>query len=219
MEEKALVEDSNSQNASLTLVSITKQPGQNNKRKLTFSDNSHIILLNDIIRDQALCQGQVIDVRTKNKLLSQSVRLEIKKKALLFLSRRSHSYWQIKNKLEKKGFAKQDVSFILDELRGHGYVDDREFARMWIDSRIKHHYEGRFILFTGLMRTGVARKIAEDSVAVYSEQEEYTNLLKLLEKIKIAKDDNPKKIMRRLKTRGFPLNLILKALKQNNFLI
>ncbi|MBN1797790.1 MAG: RecX family transcriptional regulator [Spirochaetales bacterium] len=218
MEEEALVEDSNSQNAKLTLVSITKQAGQHNKRKLTFSDKTAIIILNDIIRDHALYRGQIIKVRTKQELLSQSVRLEIQKKTLLFLSQRPHSYYQLEKKLEKKGFEQHDISYVLDNLAELGYLDDREFARLWIDSRIKRRHEGRFSLCAGLMRTGVTRKIAEEIVALYSEQEEYGNLLKLLEKIRMSRHDTPEKLIRRLKTRGFPVNLILKALKHKNII-
>jgi regulatory protein len=231
MAEEALAEDSNSQNANsksekagipaggiLTLVSISKQPGRKNKRKLTFSDNSSLIVLQDIVKEHRLYQGQVVDARTKSKLIVQSRRLEIQKKALLLLSRRPHSYWQIKTKLERKNFPKQDITYVLDDLEKQGILNDREFSRMWMDFRIKKRSEGRFSLFAGLMRTGVARKIAEDAVGIYSEQEEYKNLIKLLEKIQMQKHDNPEKIIRKLKTRGFPHNLILKALKQKKIL-
>jgi regulatory protein len=211
-------EDSNFQNANFTIASIKKKQRQQNKSIITFNNNLEIILLNETVSQYSLFIGQSLIPAEITALLSESKKLEVYERALLLLSRRPHSCWQLKTKLGKKGFDEQDISWALEKLISSGYLDDRVFARAWLHSRINNHIEGKYLLLAGLIRTGVSREIAQAVLKEYSPEEEYSKIFTLLEKHGSYFEIGSQRLIKRLQARGFQLPLILKALREKKII-
>ena len=81
-------------------------------------------------------------------------------KAVYLLSIREHSRKELSDKLEKKGFGKEDISLALDRLENEGYLSERRFGEVFIRSRLKKNPEGRQILLCRLMEKGCDREVA-----------------------------------------------------------
>lgn len=66
-------------------------------------------------------------------------------KALALLARREQSRHELDSRLQRDGYAREDILDALDRLAGDGYQDDTRFAEMMVRSRIAHGYGPRRI--------------------------------------------------------------------------
>ncbi|MBN1836122.1 MAG: regulatory protein RecX [Spirochaetales bacterium] len=112
-----------------------------------------------------LSPGTELERGRAERLRDCSRSLETRRKALDLLARRSHSQRELELKLAQRGFSAIHVQRAMAWLAERGYLDDRGFAREWVERRVARHPEGRPALVAGLRRRGVSREIAEEVVA------------------------------------------------------
>jgi len=85
--------------------------------------------------------------------------------ALHLLSFRARSVAEMERRLRKKDFGDSVVSEVVAWLLDLGYLDDREFARQFLDERLRRRPRGPFALVQELRKRGVDRHVAEDVLA------------------------------------------------------
>jgi regulatory protein len=102
----------------------------------------------------------------------QAAAAEAMEKAGRLLARRSHSEAELHTKLRDAGFERPTVERVVDRLRHLGLVDDRDFARQWIEERVRRKGVPRATLIAELRAKGIERAVAEDAVAVAAIDEE-----------------------------------------------
>ncbi|GAA0909152.1 recombination regulator RecX [Rothia nasimurium] len=61
-------------------------------------------------------------------------------KALGLLARREHSRRELRQKLERGGFAREETTAAVERLEGQGYQDDRRFAESLLRTRVGQGY-------------------------------------------------------------------------------
>ncbi|MFQ5952741.1 MAG: regulatory protein RecX [Candidatus Omnitrophota bacterium] len=99
---------------------------------------------------------------TENKELKRG-----KTYCLRLLSLRPRSEREIEFRLKSKGYSDRSRKELLELLKSEGLVDDAEFARQWIDSRIRSNPKGKRALRQELASKGVAGEVIEK---VFSEK-------------------------------------------------
>lgn len=82
--------------------------------------------------------------------------------ALHLLSFRARSVAEMERRLRKKDFEDSVVSQVVAWLLDLGYLDDREFARQFLDERLRRRPRGPFALVQELRKRGVDRHVAEE---------------------------------------------------------
>jgi regulatory protein len=85
-------------------------------------------------------------------------------RALHFLSYRSRSEQEIRQNLSKHKIPEEIINEVLDKLRQSSLVDDRAFARNWIENRSQFKPRGRRALSSELTRKGIAREIIDEEL-------------------------------------------------------
>jgi regulatory protein len=105
-----------------------------------------------------LSQEKVQDLQRSDLLESAYQR------ALNFLSYRDRSEQEIRHNLTKKEIPADIIQEVLDKLRQSNLVDDRTFARSWIENRSQFKPRGRRALSVELMRKGISREIIEEEL-------------------------------------------------------
>ena len=139
--------------------------------------------------------------------------------AWALVSIRQRSKEELKEKLEKKGYAPLSVQNAVEKLHGMNYIDDAKFAKSWVESRIRQG-KGPFIIRFELKEKGISPEIIAD-VMNYDEDTlklEFDALktlaLKKLEKLKTAPPrEQAGKLMGYLASRGFTPEQIENALR------
>lgn len=86
-------------------------------------------------------------------------------KAVDLLSRRPHFRRQLADKLARRGFEEHVVDAVLDRLQSHRYLDDRQTARDFVESKLARGPLGRRRLAADLAKRGAPREIADEVLA------------------------------------------------------
>jgi regulatory protein len=79
--------------------------------------------------------------------------------AVHYLSYRPRSEFELRGRLQRRGFAGDNIEAVLVRLREQGVVDDGEFARFWRDNRQTFRPRSRALTRLELRRKGVGEEV------------------------------------------------------------
>lgn len=115
--------------------------------------------------------------------------------ALKFLSFRSRSEKEVREYLVKKVVDGEEVeevekiiNLIIEKLKEHKFLDDNEFAKQWIESRMRFKPRSKKLLLLELKQKGISEELIESQISNFQFQmpNDLETAQKLVEK-KIAK--------------------------------
>jgi len=142
--------------------------------------------------------------------------------ALKFLSRRPRSEKEIIDNLLKKRASIQDITVIIDLLKKQKFLDDKTFAKWWIEQRMRFRPKGWYVLIQELKQKGIANELLKEleeeiKTGVLGVTSEYEQALvvaqKRMKKLKDApKGDIYQKIGGLLGRRGFSIDTIKRVI-------
>lgn len=92
-------------------------------------------------------------------------------RGLYFLNFRPRSRMEIKTYLIKKNFPPDAVTSALSRLESEGYINDHEFARLWIENRRRLKPKGMYALSAELKQKGIDDRITKDLLMDFNETE------------------------------------------------
>lgn len=87
-----------------------------------------------------------------------------------FLGYRARSRWEIEQYLVKKEFPSDVIDYVVETLTARGYLDDRAFARAWVDNRMRFRPRGAYGLRHELRQKGLSDKVIEEALADLDEE-------------------------------------------------
>ena len=90
-----------------------------------------------------------------------------KEVAYRYLGYRARSVAEVRDKLQEKDFAAEVVAETLAHLQQQKLLDDREFARRWVEARLQRAYGPRK-LAQELRHKGVAAEVIDEVLAEYA---------------------------------------------------
>lgn len=82
--------------------------------------------------------------------------------ALRFLSYRPRSVKEVRDRLEKKKASPEVIEKVIRSLLSSKFLDDAQFARSWVESRLRSRPKALSILKQELIQKGIQREIIED---------------------------------------------------------
>lgn len=135
-------------------------------------------------------------------------------KALNYLSYRPRSESEIRRYLTEKEFSEETVAEVFERLRRAKLVDDVEFARYWIDNRVRFRPRGRWALKQELQQKGVRYEAIEAALADFDEEQALENAIdRQARRLRhLPAETFRKRLMQRLARRGFSYSSIREAL-------
>jgi regulatory protein len=103
-------------------------------------------------------------------------------KALKYLDRRAHTYQELFRKLKLKGFDKEVIAEVLDELKEKKYIDDLQFARTFLENLIRYKTFGYYGLVVKLRQRGIEegaiKELLDELLSLENETEIAERLLR-----------------------------------------
>lgn len=108
---------------------------------------------------QTLSDDEIVRLRMKDEIEYAYER------ALDYLSYRPRSEAEVRRNLRKKDVEEEAIDVVIERLTCADLLDDREFARYWVDNRMRFNPRGLRGLRYELRRKGVARAIIDDVLA------------------------------------------------------
>lgn len=152
---------------------------------------------------QYLSDEEIAHLRQKDQVE------RVAERALDLLSYRPRSEAELRSRLGAQ-YNEAALEEAIERLRRGGLLDDREFARSWVENRFQHNPRGKSVLRQELRQKGLEDEVIEEALAGYDE-EQAAGLAaqKLLRRWKGAA---PQLLRRRLTDallrRGFPYSVV-----------
>lgn len=176
------------------------QPQQKNKKRVNlFLDDEFFCGLDAFVAaSMRLKIGDEVDeTRLKEAIAEDESRRAFDK--LLSLSAISpRSEKQLRDALYKKEFSAVAVDYALNKAKEYGYINDAEWARMYVESRRGKY--GVYALRHGLIEAGVARRII-DELLDYDDTED---AVRAAEKyLRTRNNVSPQKLYAHLYSKGY----------------
>ena len=141
--------------------------------------------------------------------------------AVRILANRDHSKYELKRKLQQRGFESQSINSVMAECERFGYIDDKRTARVYI-LQLKRKCFGKRYIRQALKKKRLSGAAIEKILSEnYPEVDEYGHGGRLLEKKMKAfarETDHKKrsdKIYRFLYSRGFSPTVIRDIVKKS----
>jgi regulatory protein len=148
-------------------VKITKIEKQKHRKNFysVFIDGGYAFHLDkDVLSNSNWEVGQEIDgeeLRRVNRL--EQVK-EARDYAFLLLSYRSRGCQELQERLLRKGYEREVVQEVVEELKHLRYLDDRTFAREWVEMRLGEK-RGKILIRQELLKKGIDKEVIDDSIA------------------------------------------------------
>lgn len=184
----------------------------------------------DIVAKYTLYVGKdITDLEIEN-IFKDEIQSRFLSRAVDSISKGVKTEYQVKKylrelSLKKKGKWYSDISkenseqiieYVVKKLNEYGYIDDSNYATLFVQSRIKNKPRGKAILISELLSKGVSKEIAVERVNELVE-DEYDILKRMYEKKykeeKITMDDRKK--IDFLRRKGFNWDLIEKFINES----
>jgi len=139
--------------------------------------------------------------------------------ALRYVGYSPRTIKQTTEKLQTLEYDEVIIDKTIGFLKSYGYLDDLQYAKDFIRSRIKLKKNGRYKIAYDLMHRGIEKSISEPLLEVYH-QEEYEGALSLYHKRTKGKEisdyEEKVKIRRYLQSRGYPFEIIREVMEKNS---
>ena len=155
------------------LITKIEQQKRNPSRFNIYVNNEYATSVHeDVLVRCRLSKGQVIEDEDWMHILVQEERDKAKQTALKYARYKPRTQAEIERHLQAKGYNPEYISATLVWLKSYGYVDDRAFAKAWVEERRRLHGKGRYALRQELKQKGIDEQwIAEALEAIDNEDE------------------------------------------------
>ena len=84
--------------------------------------------------------------------------------ALHLLKFRARSCWELRNRLQQRNFTQSKINEVLDYLIELGYIDDEEFAELFVKDKIKQNGVGPIYLQSELSKHNISDEQINKSI-------------------------------------------------------
>ncbi|RKY58354.1 MAG: hypothetical protein DRP94_06565 [Candidatus Latescibacterota bacterium] len=119
----------------------------------------------EILAETALAKGlrEGTELEDLEGLLHEDQVRRAKKIAFRYLAR-ARTTKQVRERLLEEGFGEDVVGEVVGRLEELGLLDDREFARAWVEERLRLRPRWRRALKEELLRKGISEEVAEEAL-------------------------------------------------------
>lgn len=199
----------------MPLVTAIEAQKRNKERVNIYLDGEYAFSLN-MMDGAKLRKGQTLSDAEIAAMQRDDLVVRAVDSAARFLGHRPRSVAEVRKNLKDKDFEAGVVDKAIERLTTLGYLDDRSFAKYWVESRTHFKPLGTAALRYELRQKGVADSILEEILeAVDDESGAYTAAEPLLKRLRgVDRHTARKKISTTLARRGFSFGDVRNALDQ-----
>ena len=155
--------------------------------------------------------GDEIEPLWLDEIQSESEKAQALDKAMTHLSASMKTEKQMRDFLKKKGYVDAVCDYVLDKLRGYGFVDDAEYCAQYVAFSGKN--KGARLIACELKKRGVADSVVENALCdLTGESDAAKQILRKYMKNREFTRENLSKAYRHLMSRGFDYDTAKEAL-------
>lgn len=203
-------------------MKIVKYKKQKNNQYLVEFDSNSLELYEEVILENGLLLKKEITANEYDLLLKKNQYWSCYYTALRYLRVRMRSVFEVKSKLFKEQFLKEDVESVIERLKEQGYLNDSIYANSFFHEQIMTTYHGPKKIGDELRKRGIDSLIIQETLSMYEESLQIEKVQKLVSK-KVQSNHNKsiqqlkRKIYMDLLGDGFSKSIIDRVLANQNF--
>jgi len=150
----------------ITAIRIVNHSGQNNgtRAKVVLDDQLVFTLETEAVVRQGLQVGQELSVNQVEELTREGYFSRCLIAATHYLSYRPRSEFELRKRLNQRGFERDVIEAVITRLKEQGLVDDVAFAQFWKENRDTFSPRSRWLTGLELRRQGVADDVIDSVV-------------------------------------------------------
>lgn len=135
-------------------------------------------------------------------------------KALELLTLKDYTSFEIKTKLNKKGYDDDVIENVIYKLIEYNFINDERYANNYLNYSLKHKKHGKNKIIYSLRQKGIDKSILNNLNFDNDKEYEYALILGEKKFNKLTEDKNKKeKIYRYLLSRGYNIGAVLKVIE------
>lgn len=194
----------------ITAIEVQKR---NKERVNIYLDGTYAFSLN-LMDGAKLHRGQTLSDAEIAQMQGEDLVVRAVDSAARFLGHRPRSVAEVRQNLREKDFDAGVIDAALERLMSMGYLDDRAFARYWVESRTHFKPLGAAALRFELRQKGVADAIILETLEVVDDEAgAYVAAGPLLKRLRgVDRRTARQKISTTLARRGFAFDDVRSAL-------
>lgn len=187
----------------------TLEPQQHDPERLNlYLDGDFALGLSRlVVAAHHLTVGRVLEAAEIEDLQQDDAVERAHNAALNFLSFRPRSRRELEDYFRRKKVPPETVGAVVERLERVGLLDDREFARFWVENRQTFRPRGSRALRVEMRQKGLAGEIIDDTLATITDEEvpAYEAARKKLRSVQgLEEREFFRKLVSFLQRRGFP---------------
>lgn len=202
-------------------ITDIKPQKRRSKRRSIFVDSEFLCGVDEeIVATLGLRVGREVDKRKIGEILHKEETKKAKDYAFKLLSYRPRSIKEIEDRLKRKDYSSKVILEVIKSLKRLKFLDNKEFAKMWMENRIRTRPLGRYRLKQELIQKGIDKDLVEKTLSNYREEKEI-ELAKELTQRKLRKSYRSldrltaqRRLYGFLQRRGFSYDTIQEVMKE-----
>ncbi|WIV13841.1 RecX family transcriptional regulator [Proteiniborus sp. MB09-C3] len=204
------------------IITKIEQQKKNIHRYSVFLNEEYSFSISeDTLVKLRLKKSMEIDKDRLDYILEQEEIDSCKAYGLKLLSYKARNEYEIKDKMLKKGYNENHIEEAIKYLREQNYIDDEEYAKNYIQDRVKIKKLGYNRIKGELFQKRIDGEIIEDTLnELIDMEDEYKRALELAEK-KVNttyRNDDTQAVYRKLggflQRKGYSMDIIIKVLNK-----
>jgi len=204
----------------LVITKIELQKRNKDRASIYIDEEFAFGLHVNVVYDLGLKKGMEIDEDFKSTILAKEETKQAHLYALKLVNYRPRCQSEVRRKMAEKGYAPEIIDETIDYLINYNFLNDEEFTRLYIESKIDINKYGFNRIRYQLGGMGIARDIIDRCIAEYSDTtDEYPMALSQAEKkVSSMSGDDYRSRYRKLSgflgRKGYSYDVISKVLKE-----
>ena len=153
-------------------MKIIRVVRKDEKNVIVYFDNDvKLILSEDVFYNSGLRKDDEVSEDRYSFFIEENILYHIKQRALSFLGRRFHSERELLQKLKSKSYEERLIKIVLQNLKDHSFIDDKNFASHFIEEKLKRKKWGMNKIKSALYTKGVSSKIIDELLKEFDNTE------------------------------------------------
>lgn len=197
----------------ITVIEVQKK---NSKRVNIFLDGEFAFGLSRVVAawlepGQSLSDEKILELKIQDE---QEIAYQ---RVLRIFGYRSRSTHEVNRHLRKLNFSQDTISAVLTRLEQGGILDDKQFAKLWVENRVEFRPRSHRMLTSELRQKGITDDIIKKTLETTTPDEDlaYKAALKQIPKFnKLEWQDFRRKLCAYLYRRGFNYETIIPVVKR-----
>lgn len=201
-------------------ITLIEKPSSYSKQYRIYINDEFVFSVHeDVFVKCRLYKGMEVDEGRLAEWLREEEIHQVKLAAYRYLSYRPRTVYEVHTYLKRKGFADSLIEPVLNDLKEQRYLDDRAFAKSWVDERRRLKGIGTLRLKQELAKKGIASSLIDEALSYVDLDEQRQMAMKVAERryLRICGESWPvieRRLGQYLLRQGFPYETVFSVLQE-----